>query len=104
MDRRTLLKSLAAAPFAGAAGRLFAAPAGVPRCLVVFLRGGYDCANLLVPISSQFYYASRPNIAIPPPGDDLKTAIKLDADWGLQGRPGRLPAFCRHRRPDAQPL
>ena len=83
MDRRTLLKSLAAAPFAGAAGRLFAAPAGTPRCLVVFLRGGYDATSLLVPISSRYYYETRPNIAIPKPGEDLRTAIGLDADWGL---------------------
>jgi len=83
MNRRDLLKSLAALPLAGAAGRLFAAPAGTPRCLVVFMRGGYDCASLLVPTSSRFYYESRPNIAIPQPGEDLRTAIRLDADWGL---------------------
>ncbi len=79
----TLLKTLAAAPLASAAGRLFAAPAGTPRCLLVFLRGGYDAASLLVPISSRYYYETRPNIAIPKPGDDLRAAVALDADWGL---------------------
>ncbi len=29
--------------------------------LLVFLRGGYDALNLLVPYSSGFYYESRPN-------------------------------------------
>jgi uncharacterized protein (DUF1501 family) len=51
--------------------------------LFVFLRGGYDAANLLVPISSQFYYEMRPNIAIAPPGNDLQSALRLNADWGL---------------------
>jgi len=87
MNRRHLLKTLAIAPlaaqFGGHAGRLFAAPAGTPRCLVVFLRGGYDASSLLVPVSSNFYYQSRPNIAIPKPSEDLRTAIALDADWGL---------------------
>ncbi|HEY0954802.1 MAG TPA: DUF1501 domain-containing protein [Roseateles sp.] len=49
-----------------------------PRLLVVFLRGAYDAANLLVPTSSSFYYEARPNIAI------AKTAaLPLDSDWGL---------------------
>lgn len=78
MDRRGLLKSaLCAAPFF-MAGRLYAAPATDQRLLVVFLRGAYDAANILVPVSSDFYYASRPNIAIA-----KDTALPLDADWGL---------------------
>ena len=36
--------------------------------LVVFMRGAYDAANLLVPFTSSFYYEARPNIAIPRPG------------------------------------
>jgi uncharacterized protein (DUF1501 family) len=38
---------------------------------------------MLVPVSSTFYYESRPNIAIPKPGGGLNAAIALDADWGL---------------------
>ena len=38
-----------------------------PRFLLVFLRGGYDCANLLIPYSSSFYYEARPQIAIARP-------------------------------------
>lgn len=84
MNRRQLLQSLAAAPLAlGPAGRLLAAPNGGAKLLVVFLRGGYDAANLLVPVSSSFYYEARPNIAVPVPGNDEKSAIALDGDWGL---------------------
>jgi len=83
MDRRTALRHLAALPMAATSTRLWAAPADVPRLLFVFLRGGYDASNLLVPVSSQFYYDSRPNIAIARPGVELNTALSLDADWGL---------------------
>ena len=58
--------------------RLWAASPDTPRLLVVFLRGAYDAANLLVPTSSSFYYEARPNIAIA-----KSAALPLDADWGL---------------------
>jgi uncharacterized protein (DUF1501 family) len=78
MKRRDLLKSaLYAAPLF-TAGRLYAAPAAGPRLLVVFLRGAYDAANILVPVSSDFYYASRPTLAIA-----KGAALPLDSDWGL---------------------
>lgn len=83
MERRTLLKSLAALPVATAAGNLWAAPASKTRLLFVFMRGGYDATSLLVPISSEYYYQVRPNIAIPKPSDDLKSALAINADWGL---------------------
>ncbi len=83
MDRRTLLKLISAAPLAMGSARLFAAPAAQPRLLVVFMRGGYDAANLLVPVSSSFYYEARPNIAVARPGTEANTAISLDANWGL---------------------
>ena len=74
MNRRRFLAS----SLALAAGKLFAAPAAPARLLLVFLRGGYDAANLLVPVSSSFYYDVRPNIAIP-----REAALPVDADWGL---------------------
>ncbi|MPQ56522.1 DUF1501 domain-containing protein [Duganella sp. FT27W] len=84
MERRTLLKSLAALPLAAtAAGNLWAAPASKTRLLFVFMRGGYDATSLLVPIASEYYYQVRPNIAIPKPSDDLKSALAINADWGL---------------------
>ncbi len=75
----------------------------------MFLRGGYDCANFLVPWSSSFYYEKRPRIAIAKPDPAITDgALALDSDWALapavrdslgplyQQRPGacssRLPA------------
>jgi uncharacterized protein (DUF1501 family) len=86
MKRRHALKLGCAALLAsrGSAARLFAAPAGGPRFLLVFLRGGYDSTNLLIPYSSGFYYESRPNIAIPRPDSASSTgAMALNADWAL---------------------
>jgi uncharacterized protein (DUF1501 family) len=80
--RRDILKMAALAPLA-APLRLYAAGSGSPRLLVVFLRGGYDAANVLVPFGSSFYYEARPNIAIPTPGSAPNAAVALDADWAL---------------------
>jgi uncharacterized protein (DUF1501 family) len=83
MDRRTFLNALAAVPLVSIAGGLWGAPATDARLLVVFLRGGYDAANVLVPVASPFYYEARPNIAIAKPSDDLRSALALNSDWGL---------------------
>ena len=83
MKRRDLLKAALAATCTVSPLRLYAAPAGNAKVLVVFMRGAYDAANLLVPIGSSFYYESRPNIAVPRPGAAANAAIALDADWGL---------------------
>jgi uncharacterized protein (DUF1501 family) len=87
MNRRHFLQlaaTLPAIPALTAAGRVFAAPPSSPRFLLVFLRGGYDCANLLVPYSSDFYYQSRPNIAVPRPDPKSDAgALALDGDWAL---------------------
>jgi len=83
-QRRRILKLGLAASVTGLTGRLYAAPVGGPRLLVVFLRGGYDSNNLLVPYSSDFYYEARPNIAIAKPDPASNTgALALDADWAL---------------------
>ena len=98
MNRRDVLALGAGAAPLIIAGRAFATPQvrseTQARLLVVFLRGAYDAASLLVPISSDFYYASRPTIAIARPGAggpgpgglDPRTpnaAIALNAEWGL---------------------
>lgn len=83
MQRRHLLQSLTASALLPGAARLWAAPAATPTLLLVFLRGAYDAANLLVPVGSRFYYESRPGIAIARPSADASSALPLNADWGL---------------------
>lgn len=85
MDRRQFLLTLAATvPALTLGGKVFAAPANTPRFLLVFLRGGYDSNNLLVPYSSDFYYESRPSIALARPDPaNPKSVRALDANWGM---------------------
>jgi uncharacterized protein (DUF1501 family) len=87
MQRRRFIQltaSLSTLAAMTTAGRIFAAPPASPRFLLVFLRGGYDCANLLVPYASDFYYESRPSIAIPRPDTATNDgALVLDATWAL---------------------
>src|SRR5579863_10193642 len=83
MDRRDVLKALAAVPLT-VAGRVWAAPKADLRTLVVFLRGAYDAANVVIPVSSAFYYESRPTIAVPRPGSGTPdAAVPLTPDWAL---------------------
>ena len=78
MNRRQVLRVLAALPFMTCSGQLLALPSvNSNKFLLVFLRGGYDAANLLIPVSSSFYYESRPNIAIAKPGLDVQNAKPL---------------------------
>src|SRR6202140_1671672 len=84
MKRRDFLKALSFAAPLGIAGRLYAAPQTKTRLLVVFLRGAYDAANTIVPVASDFYYQSRPTLAIARPNPaDPNAALPLDRDWGL---------------------
>jgi len=88
MNRREFLLAAAtaavAAPALSFSGKLFATPANAPRFLLVFLRGGYDCNNLLIPYGSDFYYESRPSLAIAKPDAyNPSAAIGLTNEWGL---------------------
>ena len=84
MNRRDLIRAFAALAPLTVAGRVWAAPFTDARLLVVFLRGAYDAANLLVPVSSDFYYASRPTLAIAKPDvGKPSAALALNSDWGL---------------------
>jgi uncharacterized protein (DUF1501 family) len=94
LSRRDLLKLAiagAAQPLLpGIVSQAFAAPgAADARFLLVFLRGGYDAANVVIPIGSPFYYEARPTIALPKPDPaNSNAAISLarageTAAWGL---------------------
>jgi uncharacterized protein (DUF1501 family) len=83
MNRRQILAAAAVGPSL-VAGRLWATPNADHRLLLVFLRGAYDAANVVIPTSSDFYYEARPtlHIARPDPAD-ANAALPLDADWSL---------------------
>src|ERR1700756_3410911 len=96
MSRRDVLKIglLAAAhpllPVRGVVSQVFAAPgAADAKFLLVFLRGGYDAANVVIPVGSDFYYESRPTIAIakPDPANPAAAVPLARANdavlWGL---------------------
>src|SRR5712675_532946 len=87
MQRRDFLQMMdLAAPALTLSGRLFAGPPGSPRFLLVFLRGGYDCANVVIPYSSSYYYEARPSIAVAKPATGPNApdgAFALDSDWAL---------------------
>jgi uncharacterized protein (DUF1501 family) len=84
MRRRDLLTLAAAATPMVVAGRLYAAPQSTSRLLIVFLRGAYDAANVIIPTGGDFYYQSRPTLAVAKPNPaDPNAALPLDADWSL---------------------
>ncbi len=95
MQRRESLRHITAAAFAAGLPAISSRVAAMPtasdaKFLLVFLRGGYDAANVLVPVSSDFYYQSRPTIAIARPagvGAQAQTpgalALRGSSDWAL---------------------
>ena len=83
MHRRLVLQQFAQAGLALGSTQLLAAGSDRPNFLLVFLRGGYDAAHLLVPVGSSFYYESRPTLAIAKPSADASSALALDSNWGL---------------------
>ena len=71
----------------GALGkRAFAAPekeiAVKPAVVVLYMRGGMDALNTLVPYTDGHYYDMRPSIAVKPPNEE-NGCIDLDGTFGL---------------------
>ena len=98
MNRRDLIRSATLLGATTVAGRVWAAPRAEARLLVVFLRGAYDAANVLVPTGSDFYYRARPNLALARPDPaNAAAALPLDADWSLNPalRETILPLFAK---------
>ncbi|MGV7031586.1 DUF1501 domain-containing protein [Methylobacterium symbioticum] len=98
MHRRDLIRSAALLGASTVAGHVWAAPRAEARLLVVFLRGAYDAANVVIPTGSDFYYRARPNLALakPDPGNP-GAALPLDGDWSLNPalRETILPLFAK---------
>ena len=83
-NRRELLRASLALGLSTAAGRVWAAPRADARLLVVFLRGAYDAANVVIPTGSELYYRARPKIAVARPDPaSPEASLPLDADWSL---------------------
>ncbi|NUP88211.1 MAG: DUF1501 domain-containing protein [Candidatus Sumerlaeia bacterium] len=89
MSRRRFLASsssaLATLSYAGAPQLFFTDPADAGLrdiLIVVFLRGGADTLNLVVPFNDPNYIANRPALRIPPPGQ-TNGAIDLNGQFGL---------------------
>jgi uncharacterized protein (DUF1501 family) len=100
LNRRHMISGLAALAPTTTAGHLWAAPSADSCLLVVFLRGAYDAANIVIPVRSDFYHASRPTIAIAKPDPAVaNAALTLDADWGLHPalRETILPLFQKRQ-------
>lgn len=92
--RRVFLRSVIAPGSSGATDR------NPHTLVVVFLRGGADTLNIVVPCGDDRYYGVRPTIAIPPPSDDGSSsgAIRLDDFHGLHPKMAPLvPAFREGR-------
>jgi uncharacterized protein (DUF1501 family) len=95
--RRDVLKvglmgaAYAISPWPTLVSRAYAAPgAGNAKFLLVFLRGGYDAANVIIPVASPFYYEARPTLAVPRPDPQNPTsALSL-------GRPGETASWGLH--------
>src|ERR1700709_2392353 len=101
MNRRDLIKAFAAVAPLTVAGRVWAAPTTDARLLVVFLRGAYDAANVVVPVSSDFYYNSRPKLPVASAGPgNPNAALPLGAEWGLPPalRDSIYPLWAIHLR------
>jgi uncharacterized protein (DUF1501 family) len=86
LTRRDFLKSASCAALPLALPRLaFANTAAGPRdtLVVVFLRGGLDGLNAVVPHGDSDYYRLRPTLAVPRPGTGTGAALELDGFFGL---------------------
>ena len=95
MNRRELIKAFAGAAPLTVAGRVWAAPATDARLLVVFLRGAYDAANVVVPIGSDFYRTARPKLGlVKPDAGNPNAALSLNADWGCIRRCATASIRC----------
>jgi uncharacterized protein (DUF1501 family) len=99
-SRRSLLKAAGA----GIASLAFPFPAGFyrgafagetrkPTLVVIYLRGGMDALNVVIPYKDKRYYDLRPTLAIP-----QDQVIKLDGKFGLHPALKALKPFYDQKR------
>jgi uncharacterized protein (DUF1501 family) len=95
ISRRALLKKVLIAD----KGSLIDHPRQTLVC--VFLRGGADMLNIVVPYTDDSYYAARPTIGIPPPGKASVTggsALQLTDFYGFHPKMQPLVAPFKEGR------
>ncbi len=107
LSRRTFLRSSLAGLAALSTPSLFADNPPVPAVplvpgrrstvILVFLRGGMDGLNFVVPFAEPKYAELRKDLAIPAPGrgNDGKSAVDLDGRFGLHPRLGSLAPWFK---------
>lgn len=82
VKRRDFLKGMLATPFF--MGRPANAEGGGRVLVLVFMRGGWDGLNVVVPYGEDRYYSLRPTISIRPPSDgNVASALDLDGFFGF---------------------
>lgn len=106
LDRRTFLSQTLQATAGLFAGKgLVALPRWMPHLrladphvgprgdtlVCVFLRGGADGLNIVVPHGDDSYYAQRPTLAIPRPDDRQAEVVALDLDGFFGLHPALAP-------------
>ena len=102
MDRRRFLKFVgllgtsAIATFGthGWVAKSLATSPSPKRLIVIFLRGGIDGLNVVVPYGEPEYYTARPVIAIPKPGKE-KGVLDLDGFFGINPALSPLMPFWK---------
>lgn len=92
ITRRALLSQLA-----------FTAPsavedAGRHTLICVFLRGGADTLNMLVPYADDSYYRQRPSLAIKKPGSGTDASIRLNDRYAMHPAMQPLEAAFKEGR------
>lgn len=100
IDRRFFLKSSGLAMLGigfapGFLSRALAARASPNKkvLIAIFQRGGADGLSMVPPIGDPQYYALRPTLAIPRPGDGELSAVALDDTFGLHPALAALKRF-----------
>lgn len=90
--RRAFLSqmALAAAPIVEDAGR--------HTLICIFLRGGADTMNLVVPYADDSYYKARPTLAIRRPGSDTGASLRLDEHYAFHPALAPLEASFKEGR------
>ncbi|HWE01022.1 MAG TPA: DUF1501 domain-containing protein [Tepidisphaeraceae bacterium] len=71
---------------------------GAATLVCIFLRGGADTLNMLVPFGDDDYYRNRPTLSIAAPGKGKDSAIRLDDFYGLHPKMAPLESVFKEGR------